>query len=216
VENGRLIQAVAVASSDPGVFEWTFRGKFQLVQRFFGEVPKVGLGYSVVAEPDGQVLSVQCNLSYCLDLQIFVNGVPLDLRNSFSQTPEFAEVKYSDTLSITKDDKDLEKARVIVAVYSLRDKTSNPKPKAQEKLEWEGIQNVIGSDKSENLLSEDLKKNARIEQLTGIPPIIARSVEQLLSVAALSQPTKTEFPGIYLIHSLVGFDKLKINYELCL
>ena len=105
VEDGRLIQAVVVASEKRTSVDWRIGGRIQLVegQQFeenLSKGPKIAK-HSVEESVDGTTLSVSCDSKYRLDVKLFDNGKPLILKGPMidgENQRDFANMFCSGTL----------------------------------------------------------------------------------------------------------------------
>jgi hypothetical protein len=209
VKDGRLIQVVAIASKSPsgGSVVWALGGKIQLVQRFFRKPTTNTFGrYWVRTSRDGYVLSVGCDqVPYCLDIELFINRLPLkhprgQTQDSRGQRSDFADISCHGRLKLLGTS-----AEILVAMFSLRDRNLNLEPKELPCPDWAEIQSFIWLDRkprNRTPLTNFLEERAGTDQLSEIPTIITRNVEQLLSVAAL--PDFTQRAPAPPVGSLIG------------
>jgi hypothetical protein len=226
VKDGRLIQVVAIASQSPsgGSVHWALGGKIQLVQRFFDKPVTFG-SYSVRTLLEHRVLSVgNDQVPYCLDIELFIDGLPLNLQHPGGQTQDsggqlrnFADISRHGSHNLLGLS-----PKILVAVFSLRDTNLKSEPEELPCPDWTEIQRFIGlsgidrNPRDRTPLTNFLEKFTKTDQLSKMSAIISRNVEKLLSVATLSDFTQAEPRKVYLINSLVGDDSLEINYEACL
>jgi hypothetical protein len=110
-------------------------------------------------------------------------------------------------------------AKVIALVTSLRDTKLVPEPKELRCPDWSEIEYFTGFSKlarGKNPLAMYLEGHTKTDPLADMPCIVTRNVEQLLSVAALSDAREEEPRNVYLINSVLEDRPLVVDYEACL
>jgi hypothetical protein len=224
VKNGRLIQAVAIGSRTRTLIDWTIGGLVHLGERqlLMSSEPDselidfYGTAHHVQTSTDGYILSVTCESRYCLDIQLFNNGVPLSLRAQGSEQQRRALQYPTDFVDIRRTGR-LElmgtlKPRIFVAVFSFRDRVQNSDPTDFVCPKWEEIRERLwlpGSTKQLLPPIMNLEKNEKIESLSGMEDIITRNVVQLLFTTAL--PSRPQ-PMPFNLHGFIECSPKDIDY----
>jgi hypothetical protein len=207
MEDGKLIQVMAVASTKRSSVKWILGGKIQLVQRsrkdeLLGEQYYTCDQY--YTHERGRILTVGCDFG-ALDIQVFIDGRP-QLKNHHTTEIQSDGVNINWGADIELEP---EKVRFIIAIFSIReseDPTFSPCPG------WGRLKRRLGLSQQvqPNPLVQALEKNRSIAQLIGIPYIVTRHVEQILSVAALGGPgERTE-----LLKDISGYYNITVQASL--
>ena len=130
VKNGKLIQAVVIASAEETSINWTIGGKIQLLQREFeNSTPSIIPDCSVQPSPSGTVLSVIWGSKCRLDVQLFDlqphKSEPLSLKSPVPSGDHQGGI--ADIFRYGKLDHDgILEPKILVAVFALRDLDRTP------------------------------------------------------------------------------------------
>jgi hypothetical protein len=238
-DDGRLIQAIAVASRTNCSIPWTLGGRVMLLKHPVEEPEEID-GHHVRISGTGNTLTVGSDLDFWLEVQFFINGKAYKfppLKNGTTedgtssdpsgehenqstsppvdnQTTDSVDIRCDGTLEL----KAL-KIQVLVAVFSIRAKSSDGGPVKVSCPTWAELWQRLWLQEQPppNSLIQTLEQAARVSQIpTRVSLLITRNVEQLLSVAALPEPKETGCQNIHLANNLVGPEFLKLDYEACL
>jgi hypothetical protein len=219
VKDGKLVQAIAVASRAEVDIRWTIGGKIQLAMVDQNSIA-LDTDYSVDARCGGRILSARGN-QCCIDIQLFIDGVPQDLgqsraqpEHSGNQLNDFADV--SCTGSLTLPDAYAEtRAKILVAVFTLRASEPDREPEYIQGPLWSEVKERLSLKKGRrDVLPVDIWRNSKVDdQLPQLPHIILRNVEQLLSAVALPDSAPPELYKVRLMNGLVRIALPEINYE---
>jgi hypothetical protein len=214
VEDGRLIQAMAIASGMEHTLKWRLGGKIQFINK---DLIPFGSVYSKSHTQQGEdlpihVLSVKHN-DICMDVQLFLNEESQDLQRCQDQyatcNEEFADFTCSGSHDLLGDDQS--GILIAVLVFTLRDSTKQPKPDYSRGPAWEDIEKHLCLDEASRNSSEALEllregEKVQLLQAPQLSHIILRNVEQLLSIAALPN-------SVGLLNSFARRDRPETDYE---
>jgi hypothetical protein len=199
VQNGRLIQVMAIACNTSSDFSWEIGGEVQMwseasmqppTMRYTVKLSNSQSGYKVVP-----ILSVEGEFvddTMCVDVVVFLNRDPQNFALS-NITPTEQSSNFTcgciKPISLSSG-----KGQCVVAVFSLRDKSQIIKPQVPNCPSWAELRGRLGirklgqediypSGKSLLNLNAALVERTGISQFAAMPDIITRTVEQLCSIA---------------------------------
>lgn len=187
ITNGKLIQAIAIGSRTRTSIDWKIGGFVQLGEQESMEsqvFENYGQDNSVQTSPDGYILSATYKSKYCLDIQLFNNGLPVSLNNL---VPEQQEMVFQDEIADyvdirRKGNVQLEgmKPRIFLAVFSLRDIDQNQRPTHFDCPKLNEIRYRMLLPGGVGSLLTPIKKNPKMDLFSGSADMIERNAMQLL------------------------------------
>jgi hypothetical protein len=203
VQNGRLIQAIAIAYDEQSDFSWEIGGEVQMWSESPPQFPNMQYSINVAnLQSDNKnlpVLTVEGKFVggvdgdiMCVDVAVFLNREPQSLGH-IGNTPTEQSLNFtrgcSEPISLTP-----RKGQCVAAVFSLRDKNQKLEPRALSCPSWAELRGHLGikgfwqqdidlSGGPLLKLNTALVEKTGISQLAAMPDIITRVVEQLCSIA---------------------------------
>jgi hypothetical protein len=209
IQNGRLIQAVAIVCADESDISWQIGGNVQMWNdpsmphstpsdiEYTVQVSPIGDKRSAVLtvagkdplmiEQDGNAEEIMC-----MDVAVFLNREPQDLVHvATSPTPKSVNFTHGCRHPITLAPR---KGQCLVAVFSFRNTSQKLEAESMSCPSWSELRDRLGIKKSgeQNIqpaassllnLNAALVKKTGISQLDAMPDIITRTVKQLCSIA---------------------------------
>jgi hypothetical protein len=222
VDNGSLIQAVAIGSRTITSIDWTIGGLVQLGARSMRRSDinaDYGTGYIVQTSPDSYILSVKCDFNYCLDIQLFNNGDRISLEPQTSeqqrgvhqdQTTDFVDIRRSGSLDL----KGIFDPMIFIAVFTLRDTHASPHPTYFDCPTGDDIGELMllpGYTRTLPPLIMNLK-NEKMRSLFDMEDIITRNVAHLLYTTVLPRRPQPKACKFCPINAFVECSPVKIDY----
>jgi len=199
VQNGKLIQVIAIACNTSSDFSWEIGGEVQMWSEAPIQLPNMRYTVELSNLQSGNktvpIMSVEGKFvedTMCVDVAVFLNREPQSFAPS-NITPTEQSANFTRAcikpISLSSG-----KGQCVVAVLSLRDKSQIFNPQVPNCPSWSELRGRLGirklsqedihpSGKSLLNLNAALVEKTGISQLAAMPDIITRMVEQLCSIA---------------------------------
>lgn len=211
IQDGRLIQVVAIACDDESVIKWKIGGEVQMssaLNELSAQPSQYSINVSNLKSSDTQIsvltvegkflINDELDYSYdenlhedlCLDVAVFLNRKSQSLDNTSPTTTQqstaFANFTREGDINLVPT-----KGQCLVAVFSFRERNQKMNPLTMSCPSWPELRNRLGirdfkiqpTDTSRSNLYAALVEKTGISQLDTMPDIVTRTVEQLCSMA---------------------------------
>ncbi|OCK74595.1 hypothetical protein K432DRAFT_397961 [Lepidopterella palustris CBS 459.81] len=217
IKDGSLFQVMAFFNrGKPTSIHCSLGGKIRLGLSSNGREWNWGENYAVKKNEHGSKgLSVSCSGKYCLNLELFRNQEPVDFYTDKGPIPSFGDIRYEWKADINRSTWVVYVARYTICLQSSNRDFGKPnKEHVAEALGLGGSIEVESWNPWRMWAQESMLEDVEVD-------IIARSIEQVLSVAAVPGPCYGDEKQYHLINSLMGGRTMSNgeiwkDYEACL